>query len=192
MSKLAKDIINAIPGIENKRYLELGLGRGETFNAVRARSKMSVDIQYSPMFRMSTDEFFAILSENVLFDVIFIDAGHDFANVVHDFNNSVEHLSMGGYILVHDLLPPDESHTARDLCGDGYKLLAYFIEERIDDLRSLYMNDFGLTVFKNPNSNQPLRSAPEERLANYVNMSFELFNNLFNFEALYGKLNPHI
>jgi len=116
--------INALPGISSKRYLELGILNGITLGLVKAREKVGVDISPvgEPTFLGTTDAYFANLPADERFDVVFIDACHEFRQVLRDFNNSVAHLNPGGVIFCHDMAPKGVENTNPRLCGDAYKL----------------------------------------------------------------------
>lgn len=86
-----------------KRYLELGLGDAEHFNAVQCDYKACVDIGFTPTYKMSTDEFFEQNTET--FDLIFIDACHEEMQVQRDIYNSLACLNPKGVIVLHDCLP---------------------------------------------------------------------------------------
>lgn len=150
---MASYLINCLPDMANKSYLELGIYKGATFNNVASKHKVSVDNEQAAMYKMTTDAFFAQLEKQALFDVIYIDACHEVQHVVRDFNNSVKHLRPGGLIFVHDLIPPNREFTAQHYCGDGYKFLSYYMKAFSPDH---YMSltpaegDYGLTVFIRP------------------------------------------
>ena len=128
------DVINHLPDIENKRYLELGIDAGWTFDNVPCKDKVGIDIkpEVEPDYCMTTDKYFAKLhnqfTENEVFDLIFIDADHSAQAVVKDFNNSVNCLTYDGLILIHDLAPRAEEEIGA--CGDGFKWL-YKVRECI-------------------------------------------------------------
>jgi len=104
---------------ESPHYLQIGDGRGETFNNVSADVKVAVD----PLFRgnatdgiengqilkyfpISSDEYFSKLAqENNLFDVIFIDGLHTFEQVFRDLLNSIARLKPNGIIIIDDVIP---------------------------------------------------------------------------------------
>lgn len=123
-------ITNLIPEIQNKSYLELGIADNMNFTGTKAKTKFSVDINGSGMFRGTTDEYFESLDPNVKFDVIYIDANHDYHFVLRDLNNSLKHCNE--WILLHDMVPPSKGHTAQTACSDSYKILYYIIKERPD------------------------------------------------------------
>lgn len=144
------DIINQIPDM--KSYLELGVGNGRNFEAVECRSKTSVDVNGRATFTGTTDDFFAQLTLRKKFDVVFIDANHDFEYILRDFNSSIEHCRK--WILIHDMIPPSEKYTAHRFCSDSYRLL-WWLWERHDIEHGKYtsytMNDhYGLTFVKMP------------------------------------------
>jgi len=156
MSIHAAQLINAVPDIEKKRYLELGVETGETFNVVRAYQKHGVDIAVRPAglhlscsvayHQGGTDNFFETAER--VWDVIFIDAGHAYEQVLRDYNNSVRHLASGGYLFIHDLVPPSEAHCALNWCGDGWKLLMQ-LRARKATMVTLDC-DYGLTCVRYP------------------------------------------
>ena len=154
MSTTAAHVINAISGIERLRYLELGICGGGTFARVRAGEKVGVDhAQYEDGcrvdFLMSTDSFFAGPGRGRRFDVVFIDACHDFPNVFRDFNHSVAALDPGGIVLLHDLVPPDPAHTSPSLCSDAFRLLHLLLTQPRTGLEVVVQaGDYGLTAVR--------------------------------------------
>jgi hypothetical protein len=111
-----------------KSYLELGLRNADdTFNRVLCEHKQSVDINPAcrPTFCMSTDDYFSQLSEDVKFDIIFIDAYHERSFVERDFNNSMKHLANNGTIIMDDINPTHEFLLGQEWCGTAWE---YFYE----------------------------------------------------------------
>lgn len=87
-------IINDIYINSNIRYLELGILCGTNFQSLMIENKQSVDIiAYSikPTHLMKTDDFFD--QNKDIFDIIYIDADHEYNQVIKDYNNSVDCLS---------------------------------------------------------------------------------------------------
>ena len=92
------------------KYLELGIWDGQNINEISKHCEycVGVDInsEYIKYFNyklkiMDTDTFF---QENTdFFDIIFIDANHDFEFVQKDFDNSLKILNEFGIIFI-DLL----------------------------------------------------------------------------------------
>ena len=97
-----------------KTYLEIGVDKGNTFNAVFCNKKIGVDPLGNCNFRMFSDEFFRQLSERIKFEVIFIDGNHSEAFVDRDIDNALNHLSKNGMILLDDCNPKTED-LQRDL-----------------------------------------------------------------------------
>lgn len=140
------EIINEIPDIENLSYLELGIHNNINFNTITCKTKMSVDTNGRAIFTGTTDQFF---EKNVdLFDIIFIDANHDYSFVLNDFNNSVD--ISREWIILHDMIPPNKEHTRAGLCSDSYKLLYYIKNNTQFEIYTLDSN-FGLTFIKASN-----------------------------------------
>jgi hypothetical protein len=86
-------IINNIDQIENYSYLELGVNDNINFYQIKCKDKFSVDMNGQAMFTGTTDKFFEEFSKNKKFDIIFIDANHNYDYVLRDFNNSIDHAS---------------------------------------------------------------------------------------------------
>lgn len=152
MSTTAYQVINAIPGIEDLRYLELGVCGGGTFDRVLARDKVSVDVarfppSLHPTYLMPTDEFFAGPGRVKFFDVVFIDACHEVSQVVRDFTNAAARLKPDGIILLHDLLPPDESYTSPSFCHDGFRFLIWLAQSGVMEY-VVEDGDYGLTAVR--------------------------------------------
>ena len=122
------EAINFILSTFDKKttYLEIGTRKpSHNFDHIEASTKYSVDpgVEYkkNPVdFQLTSDSFFEklnngeILSENTKFDVIFIDGLHLAEQAFRDVKNSLEHLSEGGFIVIHDCNPPTEWHARED------------------------------------------------------------------------------
>jgi len=99
-------------------YLEVGVQHGLTLEGVKIRHRVGVDPiprfdleslpQGTEIFVGTSDEYFASIDEEVLFDVIFLDGLHEWFQTYKDIVNSLNHLTTGGVIVVDDVVPCDE------------------------------------------------------------------------------------
>lgn len=109
-----------------KSYLEIGLRNpNDCFIHINCPDKSSVDPGYESVdnfatFKMESDSFFELLSKGNFgncerkWDIIFIDGLHKADQVLRDVNNSLNHLSDGGTIVLHDCNPPSEYYARCD------------------------------------------------------------------------------
>lgn len=161
MSTHAATLINAVPGIERMRYLELGSAGGNTLSRVRAAWRCGVDCGCprppgaDEFFAGTSDEFFAARDDR--WDVVFVDACHEVAHVQRDLRNALARATWG--VFLHDLWPPSEGHVAPNWCGDGYRLLRSLVDTRAP-LATLNV-DYGLTCVR-PFKPGPLDGPPPE------------------------------
>lgn len=158
---LRSDVIQAVLNLyERPSYLEIGICDGTTFNAVNAARKVAVDIKFLldlqaaraavegldvHFHELSSDDYFARIAGNDLFDVIFIDGLHTFDQTLRDLLNAIGHLREGGVIVIDDVLPPSYAASlpsfaesiafaeargikSRDWMGDVYRLV-FFIRD---------------------------------------------------------------
>lgn len=106
---LKSDLINfLIKKINAKKYLEIGIGRGNNFREIKCEYKVGIDFNKSSKATIykTSDEFFETNTE--FFDVIFIDGLHHCDQVYKDIINSLKFLNSNGYIVCHDMNPPSE------------------------------------------------------------------------------------
>lgn len=140
-------VINGLDGIENKTYLELGILDNFNFNKILSKRKMSVDTNGNGMFTGTTDMFFETISDLDSWDIIFIDANHDYGYVLRDFNNAIKHCNE--WLFIHDMVPPSEEHCKSEFCSDSYKLLYYLKTSTNYEIYPMNEN-MGLTLIKMP------------------------------------------
>lgn len=140
-------IINNLPNIQDYSYLELGVNDNKNFDSINSHNKFSVDMNGNAMFTGTTDQYFASISDTVKFDIIFIDANHDYDYVLRDFNNAVNHATK--WILLHDMIPPSKKYTQSSRCSDSFKLLQYMLKETEFEIFPMDTN-FGFTLIKLP------------------------------------------
>jgi len=119
------EIINFLLSLKKRstNYLEIGVRNPEhNYNHIQAGIKYSVDpgIEFTDNtvdFRMTSNEFFQklsaneILSNDVKFDVIFIDGLHLAQQVDNDIQNALKYIKDEGFIVLHDCNPPTEWHA---------------------------------------------------------------------------------
>lgn len=102
------DLINYVAEQVNaKRYLEIGVESRMNFDKINVENKESVDPnEDEATHTLTSDEYFeSVKGSDKKFDVIFIDGLHESPQVYKDVSNSLKHLSSGGVIVCHDLLP---------------------------------------------------------------------------------------
>lgn len=110
------EIINRI--IESKgykKYLEIGVRNGECFKEICCENKIGVDPNPTSDHTthvMTSDQFFERLNPEEKFDIVFIDGLHLAHQVDKDIENSLNFLSEGGTIVLHDCNPPTRHHAA--------------------------------------------------------------------------------
>jgi hypothetical protein len=150
------EIIQAlINKVGAKKYLEIGMGCGTNHQSIICDYKLSVD-PYPTVYvthAMGSDEFFAQNKET--FDVIFIDGLHWSEQVYKDIINALDILNDGGYIVCHDMNPPDEDHqiypqpeTQANWTGDCWKAWVKLKSERNDLHMSVVDTDYGCGIIK--------------------------------------------
>lgn len=104
-------------------YLEIGVRNpNDNFNHIEATTKYSVDpgfeFKENPVdFKYTSDDFFdklsnnEILSNDIQFDLIFIDGLHLAEQVDKDIINALKYIKIDGFIVLHDCNPPSECHA---------------------------------------------------------------------------------
>jgi len=113
------EVLNrVIASIGATRYLEIGVNTrdqpGYSRDSIAVKIKHGVDPnpETAADFIETSDSFFA--SEKAgLYDVIFIDGLHLFEQAYRDLSNSLDHLSEGGVIALHDTRPTHRFSASR-------------------------------------------------------------------------------
>lgn len=100
-------------------YLEIGCFQNECFSVVEAPLKVGVDPATGGTVRSTSNDYFC--SNQQKFDLIFIDGDHSSQQVSEDISNSLERLTLGGLLVLHDVLPPDASYCAPRYCNDAWR-----------------------------------------------------------------------
>jgi len=136
-----------------QNYLELGVQFGENIKEISKNVKMCVGVDIIDgvknkdninFYNMSTSDFFSINENN--FDIIFIDANHDFEEVKKDFNNSLKILNKYGIIIIHDTDPITEKLLDSKYCSDSYKIVDYISSHDNLNIINLPIQETGLTL----------------------------------------------
>ena len=127
-------INNVVHNHGYQSYLEIGLGSGANFRAIKCERKVGVDvakIDIPKYHNQDSDSFFETNTEK--FDLIFIDGLHHAEQVERDIVNSYALLNKGGCILIHDCDPWNEEVTmippvSVAWTGDVWKAVYGFID----------------------------------------------------------------
>jgi len=147
MSVLADCVLNYVDG----NILEIGCGESSIFLSRLAEKydRTCYHVEYSKsgvenmkntkgyfgknsiIYNGKSDDFFIDASMSPL-ALAFIDGDHTSEVVKRDFENTERHLVDGGFIFLHDTLPPDESWIGEAKCGTVFVLRRYL--ETRDDL----------------------------------------------------------
>lgn len=147
-----------------KKYLELGVDNGYNIYMIRdiVDKCVAVDVfDKMPDKRnidynlMTTDEFFNKNLEK--FDIIFIDANHDWLYVRRDFENSLKILNEFGIILLHDTDPIHSIMLNANFCSDSYHITDYIYSNHPElNVMTLPICDMGLTLVMRKNDRRVL------------------------------------
>jgi hypothetical protein len=134
-----------------KDYLEIGCRSNECFDSIVAESKIGVDPERGGTHRMTSDAFFAQCGER-RFDTIFIDGDHTYDQVRRDLVNALQHLAVGGWLVLHDMFPREwqEAHVrqiSKFWTGEVWKLGFDLIQSPDVDFRLLKI-DHGVGVVR--------------------------------------------
>ena len=145
-----------------KDYLELGVWNGDNLArmAKHAQHAVGVDIvdirndKSTQFFLGKTDDFFE--SNTGMFDMIFIDANHNYDCVKRDFVRSLKILTSQGTIIMHDTDPVSLKYLDEGYCSNAYKIIHDLRCNDQVDFVTLPMNEAGLTIVKHRNSERYL------------------------------------
>jgi len=138
-------------------YLEIGCDNNALFDAIPLAQKVGVDPEKGGNIRMTSDDFFA--SNELAFDVIFIDGLHTYQQVRRDVSNAIKALSPGGWIALHDMVPRnwEEEHVPRlsgPWTGNVWKVAVELAQSRGVDFR-IVMIDQGVGLMRLTGAAEP-------------------------------------
>ncbi len=114
-------------------YLELGTAKGACFNQVAPLADVAIAVDHDPdkyeyvyqnknlVWHASTTKEFLKRYRGDPFDLVFVDAGHEFESSWYDFQHVAPLVRSNGIILLHDTYPPNENFLHPDLSGDTWK-----------------------------------------------------------------------
>ena len=94
-----------VANIPSCKYLEIGCQDNNLFDSVPVINKTGIDPERGGTIRATSDDFF--LTNQDMFDVIFLDGLHTYEQVRKDVVNALNCIKTSGYILIHDMLPSD-------------------------------------------------------------------------------------
>jgi len=136
-----------------KIYLELGVSDGNNIRMIRDHVDKCVGVDVVDLLPdknniefnlMSTDDFFMRNLET--FDIIFIDANHNWQYVRRDFENSLKILNEFGVIILHDTDPIVLELISSEYCSDSYHINDYIQSNHPElNIITLPICDMGLT-----------------------------------------------
>jgi hypothetical protein len=137
-----------------KSYLELGIYFGTTYMHLRKFVEIAhaVDIEgkdfvdKDSFFHQTTDAFFA--SNINHYDIIFIDASHEFQQVKKDFENSMKVLNKNGIVVLHDTDPYSREYLLPNRCADCYKMNEWLSSQNRYQFITIPMDETGLSLVK--------------------------------------------
>lgn len=153
--------------IRPENYLELGVRDGGNFVTVAKHCVKAVGVDIIPprvtiqpnmeYHQSTTDDYFNTLSDDTMFDVVFIDADHSYEQSLKDFLNVKDRVIEDGFIFFHDTYPYDPSMMDVGQCNDVYKTALYIKENLIDEFEivTLPINP-GVTIVKKIKRNKQL------------------------------------
>jgi len=190
------DLINILISKNNyKSYLEVGTqDPTSNFDKINIQDKVSIDPfpKGEVTFIGTSDEYFESISNDIKFDIIFIDGLHHNDQVLKDIENSLNHLAERGSIVCHDCLPTSEHMQQRDdhggvWTGDVWKAIAKLRVERIDLDIEVVDTDLGCGIIKRGTN------IPHITNDNYLNYTYYNLNkwNLMNIISVEEFLKKH-
>ena len=112
-------INSIIQKLDFKKYLEIGVWKGETFSNVNIETKVAVDPKFqfdfhklendsTFFYEMPSNNYFDYLKDNpIIFDIIYIDGLHTFEQSYKDFLNAINYIHEKSIIILDDTLPSD-------------------------------------------------------------------------------------
>lgn len=184
-------------------YLEIGVNRGVTFNALKAATKVAVDPKFLFDFeaeasedirfhKTTSDDYFGhIATRDAAFDVIYLDGLHTSEQTIRDLVNAFAFLKNDGVIVIDDVFPssyiaslPERQHTriirqatadpSGAWMGDVFRLV-FFVETFCQQYSygTVNNNHGQLVVWREPRASVVDRTLREVAQKDYKDMFLE-------------------
>jgi hypothetical protein len=191
------DIINLlIQKYGYKSYLEVGTqDPTSNFDLIQAETKVSIDPfpRGEVTFVGTSDEYFDSIDNTIQYDIIFIDGLHHDDQVLKDINNSLNHLSDNGSIVIHDCLPMTERMQEREdhgeeWTGDVWKAIAELRVESIDLDIKVVDTDYGCGIIRR-GTNIPYQTNEVYKIFSYYATHRHNLMNMISIEQFIEMLN---
>lgn len=146
-----------VEALRYRTYLELGVYDGSMIRRILHLVAKAVWVDVAPIgnvpgigYRMTTDQFFEEKKDSGPFDMIFIDADHSYKSVKKDLINSLEILSVGGTIILHDTDPSEPQYLVPGHCNDCHEIRQDF--DSLDLMAvTLPTDNSGMTIVRKKN-----------------------------------------
>lgn len=170
MSALLPSVLSGLP-LDKMSYLELGVLAGQCFNRIPAGRKVGVDVRprlRDPRVWVGTTDAYFQENTSDKFDVILVDACHEFKQVCRDLAGCARVLKPGGLVFCHDMVPPTSRHTSPDYCWNTYRVLGWCLQNDVPCW--VTTEDFGLVAFPDP--------AAASRAPSHYALSFNALHGL--------------
>lgn len=113
------------PLVSAERYLEIGVQKGKTLEAVVVVDRVGVDPQpmFDPavlpsgvaFFAVPSDDYFSGLHPKATFDLVFVDGLHEYRQSYRDVIHALAHLAPRGAVLIDDVVPTSAAAAVPDL-----------------------------------------------------------------------------
>ena len=205
-----------VVNFQPKRYLEIGVGQGENLRDLNVPEKVGIDIVAPDIPLESNIRFYCGKSDDVLtspefrkeqpFDLIFIDAFHEFRQCVRDFENALNFLSENGIIVIHDVWPFDQTNKfpypitgkkpykmnpngtwSSAWCGDVWKMVFYLNHKKyLEDFNYATIRAFpGYLVIWRTRKKRQINEVKSTKEIDRLNDNYAIQNEtVFNFMSL--------
>ena len=176
------DIINHLIETYNyQSYLEIGVEDGDNLRQINSQCLIQHGVDPASQhanFKITSDQFFRIIKDEIKYDLIFIDGLHVEDQVERDIENALNHLEPNGTIVVHDCNPPSEWHqrsyeeAQKNGCrlwnGTVWRAFVKFRANRKDLEMSVVNLDWGCGIIRR--GKQETIELPKDRTFTYSDL----------------------